>query len=84
MDEIYSLFITSILHFFSLSPSYHLPHVKCETTTCGGRVSGGGAQIESQCTYSQRGPKPCAVAWREREAEKAWAWCGVQGWHNRL
>jgi hypothetical protein len=39
---------------------------------------------ESQRTHSQRGPKPCIVAWRGREAEKAWAWCDVQGWHNRL
>jgi hypothetical protein len=39
---------------------------------------------ESQRTHNQRGPKPCTVAWRWREAEKAWAWCGVQGWHNRL
>jgi hypothetical protein len=45
-DEIYSLFIPSVLHFLSLSlfsPSYHLPHVKCETTTYGGKVGGGGA-----------------------------------------
>jgi hypothetical protein len=38
---------------------------------------------ESQCTHSQRGPKPCAVAWRGRETEKAWAWCGVQVWHKQ-